>query len=178
MRPLSAWPALLTLLVACGAGPSGGGDAPGSPEAAEVQRLVNATRAAPTSCPTAGGGTRVFPPAPALAYDARLEAAGRWFAADMATQNYFPPDHVSRDGRTSPQRLRDFGYTPRVGVPYQTGENLTAGPAVDTPQKAVAAWLASSEHCPTLMDPLLKDVGLGHAQGGPGHVWVLEMGAR
>jgi uncharacterized protein YkwD len=39
------------------------------------------------------------------------------------------------------------------------GENIATG--YPTPRRAVAAWMASSEHCRNILDPSFRDIGTG-----------------
>ena len=56
------------------------------------------------------------------------------------------------------------------------GENVAAGQP--TPERAVAAWLASPTHRAVLLDPEFTHLGVGRAVGGPAGIhWAQEFGA-
>ena len=86
--------------------------------------------------------------------EAMLAAAARAYAQDMATRNYFHHDHTDLQGRKPSQRVEAAGYTGWRRVT----ENIAAGVTVKT---VVNEWIASETHCVNLMDPNLKEVGIG-----------------
>jgi uncharacterized protein YkwD len=132
----------------------------------EVLALVNQRRAAGATC----GGT-LYAPAPALWMDANLRAAARGHSLDMATQNYF--SHVSLDGRTFDQRIRNAGY----GGAFPLGENIAAGQT--SPQAVVDGWMNSPGHCQNIMSPGFKAIGVGYAfRSGSTyrHYWTQNFG--
>lgn len=131
--------------------------------AGRVLALTNAARAAGASC----GGVTYAPTTP-LTYNALLEKAAQAHASDMAAQDYF--DHTSRDGRSVSDRINATGYAWR-----NIAENIAAGQL--TPEEVVAGWLGSAGHCVNIMNPNLKELGVGYAQGGTlKHYWVQDFG--
>ena len=52
-----------------------------------------------------------------LVLNAQLDAAADWFSIDMATDNYFPPDHIDNESppRNPTQRANAFGYVGGAG---------------------------------------------------------------
>lgn len=75
----------------------------------------------------------------ALAMDTAVTRASAWFSRDMATGNYFPFDHVDRNGRTIPQRLT------WCAVAYNAWrENIYAGSS--QADDVFTAWRNSSIH--------------------------------
>lgn len=99
-----------------------------------------------------------------LVRDDRLTAAAQRHAEDMATHGYF--SHTGRDGRRSAERIRDAGY-PRPG-----GENIARGQ--ETPERVVAAWMASKPHRANILNCELRAIGVGYDTRGP-H-WVQNFG--
>jgi uncharacterized protein YkwD len=75
----------------------------------------------------------------ALTMDTAVTRAAAWFSRDMATLNYFPPNHVDSNGRDIPTRLT------WCGVPWQAWrENIYAGsPEAET---VFEAWRNSPVH--------------------------------
>ena len=141
------------------------GTAPGGTFAQRVLDLTNAARAQARTC-----GTTSYAATTALTYNTALEQAAQVHATDMATKNYF--SHTSQDGRTFDQRITAAGYSwTRIA------ENIAAGQS--TPESVVAGWLTSAGHCANIMNPALKELGVGYAQGGSyGHYWVQDFGTR
>ena len=133
--------------------------------ATRVLELTNAARAQARSC-----GATAFAATTPLVYNAALEGAAQGHAADMAAKNYF--SHTSQDGRSFSQRITAAGY-----AWTRIAENIAAGQS--TPDSVVAGWLTSPGHCQNIMNPALKELGVGYAPGGSyGHYWVQNFGTR
>ena len=76
------------------------------------------------------------------------------------------------------------GPTPQLGARVAAaggarwgflGENVAAGQP--TPERAVAAWMASPAHRAVLLDPEFTALGVGRTLGGPyGSYWAQEFG--
>lgn len=141
---------------------------PSTPTSTYAQRVLDLTNAARTTARTCG--TTAYAATSPLTYNALLEKSAQAHATDMATRNYF--SHTSQDGRTFAQRITGTGYTwTRVA------ENIAAGYA--TPETVVSGWLSSAGHCANIMNPALKELGVGYAQGGTyGYYWVQDFGTR
>lgn len=139
-----------------------------------VHRLINGHRIAGANC----GSEGIFPPAPpsstglyTLESSEALMDAAQAHSLDMAQNDYF--SHTSLDGRTMVARVRDAGYTGS-----RLAENIAAG--ASTPEQVVAGWMASPGHCRNIMDPALKDIGIGYAYESAssyGSYWTLDLGA-
>lgn len=128
---------------------------------------VNAARATGRKC-----GETFYPAAAPVTWNGYLATAARGHAQDMADQGYF--SHTSQDGRTMKQRVVTAGY---VGW-NELGENIAAGYTIPEVTKG---WLDSPSHCATLMDPALKEVGIGYVYkpGSKfGTYWVSDFGTR
>jgi uncharacterized protein YkwD len=101
-----------------------------------------------------------------------LRKAAEWMAEDMARHNYF--NHTDSRGRDIGERLRAFGYEDaRLMV-----ENIEKGP--ESAQAAVQGWLSSPPHRRNLLDPEVREVGVGYAVDPRDRrlYWVLDLGAR
>lgn len=98
-----------------------------------------------------------------------LENQATEYACEMIQYDFFA--HVNPvTGSTLRERTREFGYPFLV-----VGENLAAGQS--TPQEAMNAWIASSEHRENLLDPRFVELGVGIRSGGSfGIYWVQEFG--
>jgi uncharacterized protein YkwD len=118
-----------------------------------------------------------------LKWDWRLWTAAQNHAADMAAQSYFA--HVSLDGRNLEDRIWPTGYIPKT-VTWVLAENLGFGTnMLSTPSSIVEGWMDSPEHRENLLDPELRDVGVGLAQGDvlpdetlSGTIFVADFGTR
>ncbi len=134
----------------------------------EVLQLVNEARAVGHDCDSKG----MFGPAAPLVTNASLRCAARKHAADMATRDYF--DHVSPEGETFIERIVQAGY----GSYAEIGENIAGGLDIDTPQVAVAGWLASDGHCANIMNPGFTELGAGAYEGAGAltFYWTQEFG--
>jgi len=72
---------------------------------------------------------------------------------DMATRNYF--SHQGLDGSQPWDRMRAEGY-----VYSRAAENIAFGQP--TPQAVVDAWMNSPGHRQNILDPNLKEIGVGY----------------
>jgi uncharacterized protein YkwD len=128
----------------------------GSAEA-RVAELVNAARA------DAG--------LPALRWDARLADAASDYAATMGVGGFF--SHTGPGGERLTDRAEAAGYLDWSFL----GENLAAGQP--TPERVVAAWMASQTHRANVLAAEACRIGVGHAaaaQGRYDEYWVMEIG--
>lgn len=101
---------------------------------------------------------------PPLTPDPRLTRAARRHAADMVERGYFA--HTSPGGASPLDRLRRAGYATRP--PFRYGEVLATGTRHGaTPAALVRAWLRSPPHRRILLDPRLRELGVGVATGTP-----------
>ncbi len=84
--------------------------------------------------------------------------------------------HTGPDGSTPGQRLRRCGYNWR-----HFGENLAAGYV--NADEVVAAWMASPGHRKNILNPRVREIGLGytHRPNDPNYYYdyyVMELGVR
>ena len=129
--------------------------------AREVLEEVNALRARGCNCP---GGRRFAPTGP-LHWDEKLEQAAQTHADDMSRRRYF--SHTSKDGTIFSARISRAGYDWNV-----VGENIAKG--YPTARAVVEGWRSSKDHCPNLLNPKFRDMGVGKT----GPYWVQDLGAR
>ena len=129
--------------------------------AQRVLELVNAARAAGRTC----GGARYDPTRPLTLSPALIDAASA-HARDMAERGSL--GHRGSDGSLSGERITRAGYLWQA-----SGENVAAGQ--QDAEAVVAAWLASSGHCATLMGPYFTETGIAFALApskNPGIYWA------
>jgi uncharacterized protein YkwD len=109
---------------------------------------------------------------PPLALDPRLNEAAQRHAEDMLRRSYY--NHASPEGTTPGDRVRKSGYTPHL-----VAENIARGPY--TAGEAMDNWMQSREHRGNLLQPALRDLGVGVAVGrnsvGYTVLWVQDFGA-
>lgn len=117
----------------------------------EVLNLVNEARSEGRNC-----GAEFYPPAPFVSWDVRIQEAALTHSLDMAQNQNF--SHTGTDGSNAGDRLLMQQYN------WSTwGENILVG--LDDARAALDAWIGSSGHCSIIMNPSLKQVGAGVAQG-------------
>lgn len=130
-----------------------------------VLQLVNEARGQARRC-----GFRKFAATTPLRAHAALRQAAQLHAQDMATHDFLA--HEGSSGSDPGDRATMAGYT------WSTfGENVAAGQT--TAEEVIATWLASSEHCKTLMSPEYADTGVAHAtnrNSDKGTYWVQIFG--
>jgi uncharacterized protein YkwD len=120
----------------------------------EYLQLVNEIRAAGCEC-----GNQYFPAAPPVVWNSTLEETARLHSEDMYKRNYF--SHISKRGKTPGDRLKAQGY--RF---FSYAENIFfASGYTPTPTEVVLAWKNSPSHCKNVMNPALREMGVGIYQG-------------
>ncbi|MFE1578872.1 sigma-70 family RNA polymerase sigma factor [Streptomyces fradiae] len=117
--------------------------------ARRLTELVNARRAEAGCAP--------------LRLDARLTAAARAHARDMAARGYFA--HTDPEGRDPDARMAEAGY--RAGA---WAENLHRGPR--DPAVVVDDWMDGSIHQENMLGCHYRDTGVAAVPGPEGTVWV------
>lgn len=104
-----------------------------------------------------------------LVWNEELAALARAHSADMAKRGFF--DHVNPDGKTPFDRMRDAGIKYFVAA-----ENIAAGQS--SPERAVEEWMNSDGHKMNILNPSLKELGVGMARGGDyGIYWTQNFAA-
>jgi uncharacterized protein YkwD len=111
-----------------------------------------------------------------LRADERLMRAAQRHAEDIARNGRL--DHQGSDGSKLSDRAKRAGY-----AFARVAENLAAGYA--TAAQAVRSWLDSPPHRRNLLDPDIRDAGIGYVfrDGEPGarafrHYWSANFGRR
>lgn len=90
-----------------------------------------------------------------------LRRAAERHSADMVRRRYF--DHTGPRGDNPMRRVRRAGYHPGT-----LGETIAYGDgSYGTAAMTVHGWLHSAEHRRILLDPVLRDIGIGVAAGTP-----------
>jgi Cysteine-rich secretory protein family len=116
-----------------------------------------------------------------LTMSEQLNSAAQGFADVLAETSTF--GHVSPDGRTLADRVGPTGYlTGRAS--WILSENLAwESRPLSTPENVTSEWLNSPSHRENLLDPDLREVGIGIADGTPagmhqpGTYYVADFGA-
>ncbi len=132
---------------------------------AQVAQLVNEERA-----------KNNLPP---LKLVSSLTASARHHAMDMAVDNYF--DHNSMDAVGGELKVV-CGTFDRISLWYKgwsgAAENIAAG--LNSPQKAMEAWMNSEGHRVNILNPGYTEFGVGYYSGAgqfPSY-WVQDFGVR
>lgn len=132
-------------------------DTEDDPITTQLLTLINQERAA--------AGLAPLTPAP------ELMAAAQAHSQDMAASGMI--SHTGADGRTAGQRIQDAGYAWQ-----RYGENIAV--SFPTPAAAMGFWINSAPHRGNILDPGMREVGIGYAQQatGYGHYWTITFGER
>jgi len=129
----------------------------------EVVELVNAERAA-----------EGLPP---LKRVTELGHAARYYATDMAQDNYFPGDHNTYD-RSGGSLVQVCTWVERIQSFYSgwqmLAENIAAGQL--TPEDVMSAWMGSAGHMDNIFSSNAWEIGVGYY--APGRYWVQDFGRR
>ena len=100
-----------------------------------------------------------------VAMNRKLMLAGDTYAQAMVAGRFF--SHFGPGGDSPLDRVRDQGYL-SGDEQWQVGETLAWGNGpLSTPRAIVAGWMASTEHREVLLDPALREVGIGIRFGAP-----------
>lgn len=98
-----------------------------------------------------------------LSLNLTLNDVAEKHSQDMATNNYF--SHQGRDGSQPWDRIRAGGYNYS-----KAAENIAFGQP--SPQDVVTAWMNSPGHRQNILDPNLKEIGVGYYNG----YWTQDFG--
>ena len=153
MRKLLALPLLALALAGAGSAPVAARSVPSDPAKAAALDEINRFR-------RQNGRA-------ALGYNVKLESAARWLAGDMSDKGYF--SHTDSNGHDGGWRIRNAGY-----AWSRWAENIAWG--YPSWRAAVVAWEKSPPHRANLLDPRLKEIGLGNAVGAKRKYWVQDFG--
>jgi stress response protein SCP2 len=103
-----------------------------------------------------------------LTVEARLTAAALAHGTDMAARDFFA--HESPEGRSVADRVTAAGYAYRI-----VAENIAAGQR--DAAEVVTGWMNSPGHRANILNPELRQIGVGRAAGGTyGTYWVQVFG--
>jgi uncharacterized protein YkwD len=127
---------------------------------ARVLKLVNAVRAKGCQC----GGTW-YGPAPAVAWNEKLEKAAQKHSNDMNRSRRM--NHRGSDGSDAGQRMKRAGYTWRT-----YGENIAMGQRSE--DEVIVSWLGSAGHCRNIMNPAFREMAVART----GKYWTQVLGKR
>lgn len=112
---------------------------------------VNRIRANSRIC-----GNKKFPAAPPLELNAKLTSASHKHSLDMSNNQFL--EHVSSNGDTLVERMRDVHYTWSA-----VGENLAYNQK--TIHQVLEDWLSSPGHCSNLMSADYTQAGVAVVNG-------------
>lgn len=92
-----------------------------------------------------------------LVWNEKLADLARAHSQDMVDRGFF--SHNNPDGKTPFDRMRE------AGIDYSAAaENIAAGQA--SPEDVVESWMNSQGHRDNILNPKLKELGVGLARGG------------
>ena len=100
--------------------------------------------------------------APALAFDARLNAAAATHSRDMAVQNR--PWHFGSDGSSPLDRVQRVGYGGRL-----LGENISE--TFETELEVLSDWMGQADTRDVILDPAASQLGFAWYQEPSGKIW-------
>jgi len=103
-----------------------------------ILELINEARSLAKMC-----GDIVYESTPPVTSNCALKEAATAHALDMGENNFF--SHTGSDGLRINHRVDEVGYDWLI-----VGENIAVGQ--HTAQQVMEAWLASPEHCATIMN--------------------------
>ena len=105
-----------------------------------------------------------------LVMDPILLRAARMHSQNMATRNFF--NHVSPDGKTATQRIRECGLRGWRAL----GENIAYNQGYDDPAAfAVEKWLDSPMHRENMLNPMWTSTAVGIATAADGRIFFTEL---
>jgi uncharacterized protein YkwD len=117
-----------------------------------------------------------------LRSSSRLNVAADRHSADMVARGYFA--HVSPDGRSVTDRVRDTGYLSGTGD-WALGEDIGWGTgSASTPASIFRAFMNSPPHRKIILSREFHEIGVGVSPGvpvageGSGATFVLDFGDR
>jgi len=90
---------------------------------------------------------------PSLTFNTQLLNAAETHSQNMALQDFF--SHTGKDGSSLGSRISATGYQFSAAA-----ENIAAGSS--TPEQVVSSWMNSSGHRANILNPNLKEIGIGY----------------
>ena len=88
-----------------------------------------------------------------LTFNTQLLNAAETHSQNMALQDFF--SHTGKDGSSLGSRISATGYQFSAAA-----ENIAAGSS--TPEQVVSSWMNSSGHRANILNPNLKEIGIGY----------------
>jgi uncharacterized protein YkwD len=119
---------------------------------------------------------------PPLKLDTELSYAARYYAVDMADDDYFEADHDTYDRDGDNNLVKVCTTWERVGAFYSynsAGENIAAG--YGSPEDVMTGWMNSSGHRANILSTDFREMGVGYHWTGSssyGHYWVQDFGRQ
>src|SRR3954447_16465618 len=115
-----------------------------------------------------------------LRWDWHLWVGAQRMAQEIGQEHFFA--HVTPDGRNVADRMEPTGYIPDTPT-WVLSENLGWGNnAVSSPLAIALGWMNSPGHRENMMDPDMRDIGIGMAEAtldpGDGFIYVADFGTR
>jgi uncharacterized protein YkwD len=96
----------------------------------------------------------------------QLTRAAQHYAGAMVAGTFF--SHVSPEGSTVEQRIRQGTRYLAGALRYEIGENIAWGQgSLAKPRAIVAAWMASPGHRANILRHTFREIGIGIAPGAP-----------
>ncbi len=163
MRPLLAF-ALCLLLAACGA--ASGVEELFAPDTPPGDEMTSGERDLALELLALINQARLEAEVPALIWDERAADAAYDHAVDMRLRSFYA--HVNPDGLGPCERLM------AKAIPMNSCGAETLARQNPTPQDAMDALMASSEHRAIILSPASSHVGVGVHTGDGGPWWVQD----
>jgi hypothetical protein len=110
---------------------------------------------------------------PPLAWNAQLEKAAQRHSDDMSSKGFV--DEIGSDGSSSRQRVTASGYARWPGVQVW-GESIYAGQT--TFDEALNFFLSDDAQRRALLNPRLREVGIGIAKDNLRSYWTVTVGSQ
>jgi uncharacterized protein YkwD len=116
-----------------------------------------------------------------LRADGKLRGAADTHSEDMVARSFF--DHVAPGGVTLTDRVDAVNYLKATASSWMLAENIGWGSGVfATPKSMVQSWMESPGHKANILNPAVRDAGIGIAigspRGGDGATYTLDLGRR
>lgn len=110
-----------------------------------------------------------------LARSSELDEAAQAHSADMVEHEYL--DHTGSDGSQPGERADRAGYHVPANSGWIVVEVISA--ISGDPRGPVDWWMGDDQHQKVLMNPRLREIGAGYAQGGEyGNYWTALVACR
>jgi uncharacterized protein YkwD len=117
---------------------------------------------------------------PPLKHVPLLSDAARWYAKDMADDDYFGPGHDTYD-RKGGRLIRACAWDARIAAFYVGASALAEniGEGYSSPEEVVAGWMGSSGHRKNVLNGSYWETGVGYQpDASEGDRWVEDFGRR